>query len=730
MMKITAVRIAAPVVAAFFLSVAPQSLVADPASDTLSDSPAAPAPAAAPSAPPATPAATSIETGAVTPPAAETPIVTAPPSNGEAAPTTPENTETPAAAPATEPAATEPAAAPATAPAAAPATEAAVAPTPASPVVEDVRKRLDDKTFVGRWHGDDIAALKAFYATQADPVWTKDGAFTDAAKSIIAELKKADDWGLEASAFNVPDMQSGATADVQGAAEATLALEALKYARYARGGRINPRALSNILDVSGEIKDPAVVLGELKDSTTPDAVLRGLHPKHPEFEALRQALLKARGPAVVEEPEIDPALKIKLPEGKGAITLKAGVEHDDVALLRQRLKAPAENSDGERVFDDALVAAVVAYQEEKGIKADGMVGAGTRRVLNREGEPAETVAPSKQINLILANMERWRWLPADLGTLYIWNNTPEYVGRVMADGAPIFEERIIVGLPNWPTPMMTDSMKKIVFNPEWGMPDGIKVKELLPRLRRASGGGGGFFDELFGGGSSSGGARVLAAYGLKPSYNGRPVDANAIDWNRVDIRRFSFVQPAGASNPLGRVKFMFPNRHDVYMHDTTQRSLFGQSRRALSHGCIRVQSPEKLAEILLSRDKGWSSAEVASRFRSGTNEVMLTKPVPVYLTYFTARIGADGKLKTFGDIYGHDGRLLSALAGKPVRYAPPPSSPEDDVIDDATVSYNDDEPAPQAKKKQRPTQKYATKKKSGESTGDVISDALSGILFN
>jgi hypothetical protein len=111
----------------------------------------------------------------------------------------------------------------------------------------------------------------------------------------------------------------------------------------------------------------------------------------------------------------------------------------------------------------------------------------------------------------------------------------------------------------------------VIFQPEWGVPDGIKMKELLPRLKRASSQGGGFFDQLFGGGSSSGGARVLAAYKLTPSLNGRPIDANSVDWNSVDIRRFSFVQPAGSENPLGQVKFRFPNRHDVYMHDTLRR---------------------------------------------------------------------------------------------------------------------------------------------------------------
>lgn len=599
-----------------------------------------------------------------------------------------------------------------------------VAAVPAIPTVIDaVRTALADKTLTGSAHGDDIAALQKFYAGRQVPLWVVDGAFSDGAKSAISEMKKADDFGLEASAFVVPELASGAAVDAQGQTEAKIALSIMKYARFARGGRVEPVQMSSMLDVKLDIKDPNVVVAELAATATPDAVLRGLHPKHPEFEGLRQALLKARGPTAAAEP-IDPALLIKLPAGK---TLKPGAQHEDAALLRQRLKVPANSEGNDRLFDEQLVLALKAFQESNGIKPTGQLTAKTRNALNAEAEP-KVADPKRDVDRILVNMERWRWLPEDLGALYVMNNVPEFMTKLVKGGTPIFEERIIVGLPTWPTPMLTDSMERLVFNPEWGVPDGIKVKELLPRLKRASSQySGGFFDQIFSGGSS-GGARVLAAYGLKPSINGRPIDANAVDWNRVDIRRYSFVQPAGGQNPLGNVKFMFPNTHDVYMHDTSSRSLFAQSRRALSHGCIRVQNPRKLAEIILAEDKGWSPEKVASQYGGGTNDVVLDKPIPVYLVYFTARPGPDGKVTTYSDLYGHDSRLMSALSGKPVRYAP--EKPADDLISDgsdATVVYNDEPTAAPSKKN---SNKKTASRKSQETSGDLISNALSGLLTN
>ena len=592
------------------------------------------------------------------------------------------------------------------------------------PIIEAVRRKLSDKAATGKLNEDDSAALAAFYGSRPAPLWVKDGSFSSAAKSAIDELKKADDWGLEAKAFNVSDLTSAPSTDAQAEAEFKLALAVLKYARFARGGRVEPLSLSNILDMKPPLKEPKVVLAEISESSSPDAYLRGLHPKHPEFEKLRQALLKARGRDELEE-KIDEALKIKLPE-TGSI--KPGAEHADIALLRKRLKVDVQSGSNENLYDGKLVEAVKSFQEAHEFKASGLLNEKTRKALNREGEPKKVDAKGRA-ELIIVNMERWRWLPEELGNFYVMNNIPEFTSRVMKGGAEALKQKIIVGQPTWPTPVLTASMEFVIFHPEWGVPDGIKVKELLPRLKRASADyGGGFFDQLFSGGSG-GGARVLAAYKLNPTLNGRPVDANKIDWNRVDIKQFSFVQPAGGENPLGLVKFRFPNRHDVYMHDTPQKGLFAQSFRALSHGCMRLENPRRMAEVILAEDKGWSSDKVGG-LMAGSGDIALTKPVPVYLTYFTARVNADGKLETYGDIYGHDSRLMQALEGHAVRYSPPDHSKEEFTTagDPGDVSLTPTSGSP--KKKKGLVQVQPQAKSKGQTAGDILSNALNGLLAN
>lgn len=596
--------------------------------------------------------------------------------------------------------------------------------TASDPVVAAAADALSDKALVGRSKTEDVEALKAFLATRSAPQWIENGALSSKAAAMIAEIRKADDWGLEAAEFDLPDLAAGASPPELATAEAKIWLAALKYARQARGGRIEPLSISNIWDMTPEIRDPATILSALAANAAPDTFLTSLHPKHPGFQKLRQALIEARGPQV-EEP-IDEALKIKIPKGK---SLKPGQDDEAITLLRKRLKVEALSPSDETLYDARLVQAVKAFQDEKGIEANGILNSRTRKALNDEGEPKKA-DPKSAVDRIIANMERWRWLPEDLGQFFVMNNIPEYTGRVMKGDETLWEEKIIIGQPSWPTPILTSSMERIIFRPHWGVPDGIKTKELLPRLKRASGGGG-FFDQLFGGGSS-GGARVLAAYGLKPSYNGRPVDANSIDWNSVDIRRFDFVQPPGEKNPLGDVKFRFPNRHDVYMHDTTQRSLFGKSYRALSHGCIRAQNPRGLAEVLLGEDQGWDSGRVKGAFNAG-GEVELEKPIPVYLTYFTARVDATGKLRTYSDIYGNDRRLLSALAGRPVRYTPPGDT--DDGDGPIAEAGDTDEYVPAAESVS--TRKKSVNKKSASNaqpsrrtTRDIQSDLIPGLIAN
>lgn len=601
-----------------------------------------------------------------------------------------------------------------------PAAAATAAATPAPEpdvVVPAVRTKLGDAAaFAGKFHADDLAALSAFYGERSGgPLWVSKDGFTARGKALAAEIKNADDWGLEASAFDVPAAPaSGAAPEALADAEVKLSLAALKYARFARGGRTNPRSLSRILDMDPQVRDPKVVFADLAKSDTPDAVLRDLHPKHEQFQRLREALLKLRGPQKPAE-EIDPALKVKLPSGK---SLKPGADNPDIALLRQRLKVPAEAGAKETLFDDKLAEALKAFQLQKGLQASGTLTSATRQALNEEGEPKKS-APEQEERRLVVNMEKWRWMPDDLGKVYILDNVPEFMTRMVKDGKEIFKEKIIAGQPAWATPTFSAEMQFVVFNPSWGVPDGIKQRELLPRLQRA--GGGGFLEQLFGGGG--GGAEVLKAYGLTAYKDGKAVDPESINWSTTDIRAYSFTQPPGGKNPLGMVKFRFPNKHDVYMHDTTERQLFSQTYRALSHGCMRVQNPRKLADIILEEDRGWTPEDV-NKAISSSGEIALQKPFPVHVTYFTAMVDENGKVQTFGDIYGHDSKISAALGGKAI-YFDTPAPPAN--IETASTDASDPSDAPPAGDGKK---KGKGKKKPSDETNDLIGGALSGLVSN
>jgi murein L,D-transpeptidase YcbB/YkuD len=464
------------------------------------------------------------------------------------------------------------------APAGPPPQAATPSPAPAAdPIIVSIRAKLADANLRKGADPADLAALDAFYAERSGPpVWVTPMGFSAKAQQVIDEIGKADDWGLSASAFQLPP--AGAltdSADEQAVAEIKLQLAILRYARYARGGRVNPASLSKILDQDPPIRDPKTVLVEIAVSSTPDTYLQSLHPQHQQFQNLRQALLKARG--------------------------------------------------GE----------------------DG----------------AKKPASERDIQRIVINMERWRWMPENLGKVYVQDNVPEYMLYVVKDGKTIHSDKIVVGLLRYATPVFSADLKSIVFNPEWTVPPTIVRENLLPNLR-----GGGWF----------GGSSVLREHGLKVKYNGRIVDPGSVNWGSVNMGAIAFVQAPGPTNVLGKLKFVYPNKHMVYMHDTIKRGLFKPAMRAEGHNCIRMERPGELAEILLAEDKGWDTKKVQELLAKGYDSaVNLDHPVPVHTTYFTAVADADGKVTTFADVYGLD-KKLAPVVGK--------SLPSDSIQDDEGVA--------------------------------------------
>jgi murein L,D-transpeptidase YcbB/YkuD len=523
-----------------------------------------------------------------------------------------------------------------------------------------LRKMLP--TLGGRANADDLAAMTGFYQNPTGSlIWVAENGLSEKAQAATQEIRRADDWGLRSSDFTLPQLTAAETSPEAAAeTEIKLTLTVLKYARHARGGRIrDPSRISKLLDQTPPVQPPALVLTDLAATDAPDAYLRALHPKHPQFERLRGLLLKLRGA-----------------KGKA-----------------ERVDLLADDREKEIAYGARLQSVVPQLQRANSWDPDVNVEsarADLNSQLTVEGENVDAA-----IDRILINMERWRWVPADMGAFYVWDNVPEFLTRIMKSGQAIHTDEIIVGQPSWPTPIFSADMKTIVFRPSWGVPDGIKTKELAPLLRKSSGG----LFGIFGGGYSA--QAVLDAYDLRAYVGGRQIDANSVDWANVDIRRYNFQQPPGPKNVLGDVKFMFPNSHDVYMHDTPERNLFGKSFRALSHGCMRVHEPRRLAEVLLAEDKGWSAAKVQSMFASG-GEVSLGKHIPVHVTYFTARVDDNGKLQTYGDFYGLDSRVGAALFGRKVRFETPRYD------DEPVVSRQQDRPA-----------------QAPQSLGDLISDIFS-----
>jgi len=486
----------------------------------------------------------------------------------------------------------------------------------------------------------DRAALVQFYGSRMGAtLWVDKNGYTSDAKNLIATLKAADTWGLNSKDYKIPELKRDPSGEYSlddlTEAETRLSLDALQYARDARGGRIpDPtQQLSGYLDRKPQPLDPRIVIDALSKATDKGAYLTSLQPKNEQFTLLRKKLLALRSGADGD--------KIKIPNGP---LLRPGNSNSQIALIRKVLDVPAPTvkADGKpadaNYYDDALARAVKAFKEKNGISpVTTAITTTLRRALN-----GNDISEAK----LLANMEEWRWMPDDLGNFYVMVNVPEFKVRVVKDGEIVYEERIVTGSVNRQTPIFSDLMRTIVFQPRWNVPDSIKIKELLPGLRD--------------------GGNPLRRQGLVMERNGRRVDAQSINWYRTDIRYYSVYQPPGGGNALGVVKFLFPNSHAVYLHDTPSKSLFNASVRAFSHGCMRVRNPVTMAEIILDHDKGWDKSKVDNLVTKGPEEnaIQLDHPIPVYITYFTARANKDGDVESFNDIYGHEKRITLALEGR------------------------------------------------------------------
>ncbi|MGI8724924.1 MAG: L,D-transpeptidase family protein [Methyloceanibacter sp.] len=483
-------------------------------------------------------------------------------------------------------------------------------PTPADPVVASIRTKFADADLRKDAHADDLAALESFYGARTDgPLWMTEMGFSAKAQAALFEIEKAEDWGLDAGAFALPEAGLlPPNLEAQAVAELKLDLAILKYARHARGGRLIPVELNSRFDLVPPLRDPTGVLAEIGAADAPDIYLRSLHPKHEQFTLLRAALLKARG--------------------KG----EKGTPKDDVV------------GKGEGAKDDE------AAKKDEAAK----------------NEPAKTVGDTKpsfsekEIKRLILNMERWRWMPEDLGAVHVVNNSPEFMLYVVKDGKKIYADKTLVGTLNYATPIFAADMATIVFNPDWNAPQTVVVENLLPHLSKRNYG-------------------ILKSHKLSVSYNGAAVDVRKVNWTRSNVLSYTFTQKAGPTNVLGKIKFLYPNAHTVYMHDTLpyRRKVFKQSKRAIGHECVRMEKPLRFAEVLLAEGNGWPASKVKNLWDKGLNSpVTLERKIPVHTTYFTAVVDETGKVETFADLYGFDNKLATALFGNATDFPMPPPEPK------------------------------------------------------
>lgn len=485
-------------------------------------------------------------------------------------------------------------------------------------------------------------------------IWMDDGALKPVAKALIKEISQADKIGLDPSDYSLPVADIGAglvlpDADIVDA-ELQLSLAAVRYVRHLASGRLVPLSVSASLDVKPERPDPKAILADLSISDDPVAKANDYHPKHPAYLALLKELVALEDKVEEKQILIDP--------GK---MMRPGRQDERIPQLRARLKvdlpkpepveveaATAEvQTDApqvdtvevdETLYDEVLVAAVREFQKENRLTQDGIVGPSTLRALNGDSK-------IDRKSQLIVNLERWRWAPKDMGHFHVMANIPEYRVYIKKGNEVTHTTRVVVGKSKHKTVAFSDEMEHFVVNPSWGVPQSIIKNEMLPSARSNPG----YFSRK--------GYQVFA----KIRGRTRQVDPNRVNWRRVSASQISVRQPPGARNALGQIKFLFPNKHAIYMHDTPSKSLFKKDARAFSHGCVRIHNPMEFADALLEQQEDWNASRIKKLVGGREATINLDKHIPVHLVYFTSILKEDGTIGYLSDVYGHDSKMAKIL---------------------------------------------------------------------
>lgn len=498
------------------------------------------------------------------------------------------------------------------------------------------------------FRGERVEELARAYALRTfRPVWFEDQSLTPLAKHLIDELRKAPDHGLDPQAYGVRELvsslndmeSSNASASLHEIAVVELQLTRAfaAFGAHLAGGVVTPDKLLDDVYITPHVPALKEMLAQLEENGSVEELFTSLEPKVPSYDILKEQLVRYNEALTSDIP-------VYLGDGPN---IEFGDKGARVAQLEKRLIAEgytpprqgfsgALELEGPPLFYNRDMEKVVRrFQKRHGLDSDGVVGKKTRAALN--------VSLLERRNQIIVNLERMRWDdPVSTGR-YVKVNVAEQMVRVMEGTQVLYETRSVVGQPKNATPLFSDNFEYAEINPTWGVPWSIATNEYLPKLRQNP--------------------AALSGTGINIYKNGRRVDPVTVNWNAINKRQFSYRlrQKAGRKNALGAVKFMFPNKHNIYLHDTPSKRLFNADQRAFSHGCIRVQDPFTFGEVLLA-PSGHSRAKMEKLHARGkTVRLDMTETVPIHLRYYTAFAGADGDLQFREDIYKQDKIIYDAL---------------------------------------------------------------------
>lgn len=486
--------------------------------------------------------------------------------------------------------------------------------------------------------------------TGFQPIWFTKDKKTFCAKAVIELLSHVEEEGLDAQDYewffselnaylkstNGIESDEASIEDLL-RADILLSNALLQYISDVRGDRLSPKKIDKELYLEKpKVEGPLVLFDFIKNSDPKDcAWVNKIAPQNPEYQALKKILKE------LLEKQNNGQSPSAFPMGP---SLKEGVSGKSVLALRRALHSRGygnlESVENLELFDGALQEAVKAFQKAHGLDVDGVVGPSVQSLLSKSLQD--------QIDQIIVTLERWRWMPADLGQKYILVNIPEFEVRTYDQGKLVFRMPIIVGRAYRETPVFYSEIINVIFNPSWNVPKMIAVSDKLPHIKKK-------------------GADYLIQKKIHVYENGTEIDPRHINWSEVTKQNFNFHfrQDPGAMNALGRIRFTIVSPFDVYMHGTPEQELFDKTKRTFSSGCIRLEDPVKMAEFVLGDEQKWSTMLIKENVDQGkTQTIPLKNPVTVYIQYFTVFVDDSGTLQILEDVYGQDKEILKALKSR------------------------------------------------------------------